>query len=1049
MAQKVTIDIPGIGKVDADNAASEYTLNEILKILQGYKGAGGGGGGSGGGAAAAGKAAKASAAQANASNAAASAADTTADSFAKLTKASFNAMKGLANAGSSVTSAAGVVSDALGALPGVFGQVGKVVGAVFEAVADAVEKSTKAYQDAASVGASFSGSVGEFGANAAAAGMDLATFGNFVKSNATSMALLGGTTEEGAKRFTVLSKSLRTGADGLYALGYSTEELNNGIAAYTKLNSIMGNNQKMSNAQLVEGSKKYMEELDLLAKVTGESRKSQQDAMDALGHDAAFNAATMNASTDAQKTYMDTILAAPKPMQDFMKEVLTSGVATGKNAQLASLMSETYAESQRLQQKVAAGQKITLEEQNHLSNTYARESKKVGAMYGGANIAAAINQGGELGEAFKSISEASRIQENRIIDASKAQQEAKEKTDAQNAAYEKLRQKVAAASDYFTNMFSNMKVFDALTKAFDGLVLVGKILAPILSVLFDVIGTVVGALFDVLNPALEILADIVTNVVMPPIKWLADQVMIVAKLIAEDLGWAIGLVRDGLKWLGDLLKPVGSIFKEMGDWVQDHVTPILRFFVSPLTRVVGVFHELYKAGYTVQTFFGTLGNKLADLSDVMGEFLDEMLVLLNKVTFGAAGITREQANKNAADRKINAEARAADQASIDQTVSANAAIAAAAAQTTQTTAASRTAQEAFQSTTTAIDKKAAQTTMGTGAVAGGVTGFGKVAAQYESGNDAGKISSGKGDAGGKSYGLFQLASKTGTLDKFLKESGYGDQFKGMQTGGADFDKKWKDLAANDKGFADAQRGFAKQTHYDPQMAMLKKNGIDLSGKGAGVQEAVMSTSNQYGAGSKTILNALQGKDTSKMDDKQIINAIQDYKKANVATNFKSSSADVQAGVAKRIESERAALLGVKPDAANPQVASAGAGRGSVIEKPGERAAAQAVAPNTAQAAAPTVPETPKVDETGRAQLEADAAAKAKTEAEAKTKAEADAKAASTTASGGGGILDQLSNMFAPMHDNLGKIANNSGEQIDATRQNGGDGYTYGAYAMGA
>jgi hypothetical protein len=539
---------------------------------------------------------------------------------------------------------------------------------------------------------------------------------------------------------------------------------------------------------------------------------------------------------------------------------------------------------------------------------------------------------------------------------------------------------------------------------------------------------------------------------MPPIKWLADQVMMVAKLIAEDLGWAIGVARDALKWLGDLLKPVGSIFKEMGDWVQDHVTPILRFFVSPLTRVVGVFHELYKAGYTVQTFFGTLGNKLADVSDTMSEFLDEMLVLLNKVTFGTAGITREQANKNAADRKINAEARAADQASIDQTVEATKNQRAAAdAQTTQTTTASRTAQEAFQSTTTAIDKKAAQTTMGTGAVAAGA-GFGRVAAQYESGNDAGRISSGKGDAGGKSYGLFQLASKTGTLDKFLKESGYGDQFKGMQTGGADFDKKWKELASNDKGFADAQRGFAKQTHYDPQMAMLKKNGIDLSGKGAGVQEAVMSTANQYGAGSKQILNALQGKDVGKMDDKQIINAIQDYKKANVANNFRSSSAEVQAGVAKRIESERAALLGVKPDAANPQQAAAstaGAGRGSVIEKPGERAAAQAVAPNAAQPAAPTVPETPKVDETGRAQLEADAAAKAKTEAEAKSKAEADAKAASTTASGGTGILDQLSNMFAPMHDSLGKIANNSGEQIDATRQNGGDGYTYGAYAMGA
>jgi hypothetical protein len=105
------------------------------------------------------------------------------------------------------------------------------------------------------------------------------------------------------------------------------------------------------------------------------------------------------------------------------------------------------------------------------------------------------------------------------------------------------------------------------------------------------------------------------------------------------------------------------------------------------------------------------------------------------------------------------------------------------------------------------------------------------------------------------------------------------------------------------------------------MAKLSKSGLDLGGRGTGVQEAIMSTANQYGANTDVIIKALKDKDVSKMDDKEIINAIQDYKASTVQTRFRSSSAAVQAGVAKRIEQERMALLGVE-GGAMPQTATA-------------------------------------------------------------------------------------------------------------------------------
>jgi hypothetical protein len=188
--------------------------------------------------------------------------------------------------------------------------------------------------------------------------------------------------------------------------------------------------------------------------------------------------------------------------------------------------------------------------------------------------------------------------------------------------------------------------------------------------------------------------------------------------------------------------------------------------------------------------------------------------------------------------------------------------------------------------------------------------FGKIAAHFEARGDAGTISSGHGDFGGKSYGAFQLASNTGDVDKFIKASGFEDAFKGLKVGSREFDTKWREMSKN-QSFVDAQYSHAKKQHYDPQAQKLARSGMDLSGRGMGVQEAIMSTANQYGANTDVIIKALKDKDVGKMSDKDIINAIQDYKASTVQQRFRSSSAAVQAGVAKRIEQERTALLGVE------------------------------------------------------------------------------------------------------------------------------------------
>lgn len=187
--------------------------------------------------------------------------------------------------------------------------------------------------------------------------------------------------------------------------------------------------------------------------------------------------------------------------------------------------------------------------------------------------------------------------------------------------------------------------------------------------------------------------------------------------------------------------------------------------------------------------------------------------------------------------------------------------------------------------------------------------LGTTSESFESGGKgAGTISTGRGDAGGASYGTYQLSSKRGTLDKFLQSSGYVEQFKGMKPGSREFNAQWQKIAREDPSFGKKQHGFIEDTHYKPQMEKLQQEGIDLTGRSAAVKDAVWSTSVQFGGKSSLISKALAGKDMKSMKDEDIINSIQDYKARNNDSLFSSSSKEVRASTLGRAESERVSLL---------------------------------------------------------------------------------------------------------------------------------------------
>lgn len=213
---------------------------------------------------------------------------------------------------------------------------------------------------------------------------------------------------------------------------------------------------------------------------------------------------------------------------------------------------------------------------------------------------------------------------------------------------------------------------------------------------------------------------------------------------------------------------------------------------------------------------------------------------------------------------------------------------------------------------------AAPSARAAGAPAGGV------AIGFESGGNPNAASSGKGDPGGPSYGLYQLSTNTGALGAFLAGSKYGAEFNGLQPGTPQFKKKWEEVNARDPaGFQFAQLEYIRKNNVEPARKALSLSGIDLAARGSAVQEMLFSTATQFGGAGAAglITKALSGKSLPGLSDADIVAAVQDYKLANNAKLFRSSSPEIREGTARRAVAERAALIGRVAGAASMPAAA--------------------------------------------------------------------------------------------------------------------------------
>lgn len=205
--------------------------------------------------------------------------------------------------------------------------------------------------------------------------------------------------------------------------------------------------------------------------------------------------------------------------------------------------------------------------------------------------------------------------------------------------------------------------------------------------------------------------------------------------------------------------------------------------------------------------------------------------------------------------------------------------------------------------------------------------FGALSGLFESGG-AGSMAIGYDATGGTSYGKYQIASKTGTFDEFMKflTREAPDIAEKLKTGGpantgsrsGKMPGVWREVAAEQpERFEALQHDFIKNNHFDPAMRKLsERTGVDENALSPVLKDVLFSTAVQHGAAAagRIMDRALKavGLDKFASEDskvaqkaeREVIRQVYDMR----STQFGSSTSAVRSAVQNRLKSEMSAAL---------------------------------------------------------------------------------------------------------------------------------------------
>ena len=212
----------------------------------------------------------------------------------------------------------GTLTDMVNAIPGIGSILGMFTGYL--------DNTLTVFQQLSSSGASFNNNLTLLRTSAANAKVSLESFASLIGNNTESLAMFGGTVTQGAKVFGDARKAMNKYETDLLNMGYTFEEINEGLMDYMALNSAGARAGQRDQAVTAQNAAEYAKTLKTLSKLTGEDVKAIRERQQKQSNDLAFQMKlgkmTEEERAKTLKGLADAEAAGPAAVARFKEEVM-------------------------------------------------------------------------------------------------------------------------------------------------------------------------------------------------------------------------------------------------------------------------------------------------------------------------------------------------------------------------------------------------------------------------------------------------------------------------------------------------------------------------------------------------------------------------------------------------------------------------------------------------------------------------------------------------------------------------------------------------------
>jgi hypothetical protein len=209
---------------------------------------------------------------------------------------------------------------------------------------------------------------------------------NTVAENSKDFALFAGSVADGRKKFADLGQAMEPMRGEFLNLGLEVKDQIEGMAGYVRMQTRLGNSQKMTVDQLAAGTRSYLKEQDALTKLTGQSRAEMEQQRERALQKEQFAAKIRQLQLAGNKEGAESLLklnsiyeaAGPEMASAFQASV--TGNLSNADAQKLNLASQ--GEMIRSTQMVVDGQISFLEAAQRTGKAVSHTADTVGTTLG-------------------------------------------------------------------------------------------------------------------------------------------------------------------------------------------------------------------------------------------------------------------------------------------------------------------------------------------------------------------------------------------------------------------------------------------------------------------------------------------------------------------------------------------------------------------------------------------------------------------------------------------------------------------------------------------